>query len=403
MKIKWFPSLTKLVEKQVARQMVNLKSPEGWLNLGNTATSGEVVTPDTAMKLSAVYACIRTNAENIASLPKQIIREDERGNISRVTDHPVFSLIQHQPNPTMTAFDFWETVMVNLQLRGNCFVHIIRNAIGIPVRLNILDFLKVQIYKLDGGDIIYQYEGNTIQPFDMLHYKLMSKNGLYGMSPIEMAMDNIGLALSAQKFGSKFYANNAQTAGVLEMEGAMSDPQYQKFQERHTNLHSGLDNAFLGIPIYEYGMKYKAVGMPLEQAQFIATREFQIEEICRIFNVPPHLVADLRRATFSNIEHQDIQYAKYTVRNYCRRIEKENDIKLFSTIERKDMSTKFNLDGLLRGDTAARTTYYKEGILNGFLTRNEVRALENMSPIDGLDEILVPLNMVEKSKIKTNE
>jgi len=394
--MKWNLPFSIQIKKRDTQQ-VNLKSPEGWFNLGNSSLSGETVTPTTAMKLSAVYACIRLNSENIASLPKYVVSES-KGYSERITDHPVASLIHLLPNPAMTAFTFWETVMVNLHTRGNAFVFINHDNFARPYRLDILENSKVAVYKNDAGELYYTYMGETIPGYKMLHYRNMSEKGLFGLAPIEVVMDEIGLGLSVQRVGSNFYKNGAQNSGVVEMEGHMTDPQYLAWQDRWKKAYAGANNAFNGMPILEYGMKLKPTTIPLEQAQFIATRQFQLSEICRMFNVPPHLVGDLSKAAFSSLEQQDLQYAKYTLRGYCKRMEAENDIKLISLRERGRISTKFNLDGILRGDTVTRTAYYKEGIINGFLTRNEVRKLENMEPIAGLDEILVPLNMVNQSQ-----
>lgn len=394
------------IEKRNASS--GLKSPEQWLmNLfGAMSESGETVNASTATKLAAVYACIGINAETVASLPKMVIDESDDLR-KRLTDHPVYHLIHFQPNPSMKAFDFWETVMVHLQTEGNSFARIYRNTLNVPVKLDLIpDPENVTIYQTTDGDIFYRYKGEDIAAYDMLHYHGWSKNGLRGIGPIAASADSIGLGLSAQKLGGKYFKKGNHQQGVLEYEGSFDDKAWKNFQDHFSAAYKGMENAHNGIPVLEYGMKWKDISIPADQMQLLETRQFQKTEVCTIFKVPPHLIGILDRATFSNIEHQDIQYAKYTIRGYCRRIETENDLKLFPKSEWGKTSTKFNLDGLLRGDLKTRAVQYKSGITNGYYTRNEVRKMENMPPINGLDEILTPLNMVEDSKLnnsKTNE
>jgi HK97 family phage portal protein len=370
----------------------------GWLTPNNE--SGEVVNSRTAMRLTAVYRCIALLSETVASLPKGVVDETE-GYSKSDKSHPV-NILLHRPNPTMTGFSFWETVMVGLLRHGNAYARIIRNPLGIPVRLKLLDFEKVAVYKNDADELFYTYEGEDIYYFDILHFRGISLNGFFGLSPIQVAAEALGVSLGAQRVAAKFYKNGLQQQGIIEADGHMTDEQFKQFQKHWQESYGGAKNGFGNVPVLEYGAKWKSMSLPFEQVQFIETREFQIEEICRIYGVPPHMVQDLRRATFSNIEHQDIAFAKYAVRSWCKRIEEECDAKLFTLKEQGTLGIKFNLDGMMRGDSTARSNYYQKGVTTGYLTRNEVRRMENLPPIEGLDEPLTPLNMVVDNTLNPN-
>ncbi|MFP4365531.1 MAG: phage portal protein [Bacteroidales bacterium] len=374
------------------RDTTNAINPKDWFinQFGAKAPSGEVVNKYTALKLTAVYRCIATNAETVAGLPKMIIKEE---NKERMLNDPVFPLIHLQPNPLMTAFIFWETVMIHLQTDGNAYCPIKRNVLGYPVRIDLIeDPENVSIFEID-GDLYYKYKAETYTSYDILHFKGLSMNGLKGRSPIRIAMDAIGLGLSGQSFGSDYFSKGLTQPGLIEMEQSMTDPEWQAFQQHWKESYVGAENTN-NVPILEGGGKWKNLGIPLDQAQYISTREFTVEEICRIFNVPPPIAFDLRRAHFSNIEHLDMQYAKYCIKGYAKRIEQECDIKLFPKAKWGKKGIKFSLEGLLRGDLRTRTQYYRTAVVTGWMTRQQVRSLENMPPgPEYLDEYLTPLNM----------
>jgi HK97 family phage portal protein len=370
----------------------------GWLQPGNE--SGEVVNNRSAMRLTAVYRCIALLSETVASLPKSVVDETQ-GYSKPFASHPVNALL-HRPNPFMTGFSFWETVMVGLMHNGNTYARIIRNTFGIAVRLKLLDFDKMQVYKNDDDELFYVYDGEEIPYFDILHFRGLSMKGFFGLSPIQVAAEALGISLGSQRVAAKFYKNGLQQQGIIEMDGQMSDEAFKQFQKHWQESYGGAKNGFGNIPILEHGGKWKSMSLPFDQVQFIETREFQIEEICRIYGVPPHMVQDLRRATFSNIEHQDIAFSKYAIRSWCKRIEEECDAKLFTLSEQGRYGIKFNLDGMMRGDSTARSNYYQKGVLTGYLTPNEVRNFENLPPIPGLDEPFKPLNMVVNNSINPN-
>ncbi len=372
------------------RSITDAKDPKEWFlnQFGAKSPSGEVVNKNTALKLTAVYRCIATNAETVAGLPKMVIKESDK---QRMFNDPVYPLIHLQPNPLMTAFAFWETVMVHLQTDGNAYCPIRRNALGYPIRLDLIeDPENVSIYERD-NDLYYLYKSETYFSYDILHFKGFSMNGLKGRSPIRTAMDAIGLGLSGQTFGSDYFSKGLNQPGLIETEGSMTDDEWKAFQSHWKESYLGNSD---NVPVIEYGGKWKSLGIPLDQAQYIATREFTVEEICRIFNVPPPIVFDLRRAHFSNIEHLDMQYAKYCIKGYAKRIEQECDVKLFPQSKWGKKGVKFSLEGLLRGDLRTRTQYYRTAIVTGWMNRQQVRELENMEPgPDHLEEYLTPLNM----------
>ncbi len=358
-------------------------------------TSGKTVNERTAMQTSAVYACVRILAETIASLPLHTYTVTVNGK-EKALDHPLYYLLHNQPNPEMTSFVFRETLMGHLLLWGNAYAQIIRDGSGKVLSLYPLMPDQMTVDRTKTGEIFYTYSKDGVQyPLrndEVLHIPGLGFDGLIGYSPIAMAKNAIGMAIAVEEYGAKFFANGASPGGVLEHPGILKDP--TKVRESWNSLFQGSANSNR-VAVLEEGMSFKSITIPPEQSQFLQSRKFQIEEICRIFRIPPHLVADLEKATFSNIEHQAISFVVHTIRPWLVRIEQSMMKVLFSETEKKTYFVSFAVDGLLRGDYASRMQGYSVGIQNGFLSPNDVRSFENMNTIPFGDTYMVNGNMLK--------
>jgi HK97 family phage portal protein len=361
---------------------------------GGTA-SGKTVNERTAMQTTAVYACVRILAETIASLPLNVYRSTDNGK-EKAIDHQLYYLLHDEPNPEMTSFVFRETLMSHLLLWGNAYAQIIRDARGQILALYPLLPDRMTVDRTTDGRLYYEYRKDTgyviLRPEDILHIPGLGFDGLVGYSPIAMAKNAIGMAIATEEYGSKFFANGASPGGVLEHPGVVKDP--ARIRESWNAVYQGSGNAHR-IAVLEEGMKFQSIGIPPEQAQFLETRKFQTEEICRIFRVPPHLVANLDKATFSNIEHQSISFVVHTIRPWLVRLEQGMNKALLSPSEKGQYFVGFVVDGLLRGDYSSRMQGYAVGIQNGFLSPNDVRALENMNTIEHGDIYAMNGNMLK--------
>ncbi len=354
------------------------------------SSAGKRVNERSAMQTSAVYACVRVISESVASLPLHLYRYTDEGGKEKAIDHPLYHLLHDEPNPEMTAFSFFEVALTHLLLWGNSYSQIIRNGKGEVIGLYPLMPDRMNVDRDENGHLYYEYlissddaptnKGSSVilQPEDVLHVPGLSFDGLVGYSPIAMAKNAIGLGIAAEEYGSKFYANGAAPSGVLEHPGTLKDP--SKVRESWTQTFGGSSNSNK-VAVLEEGMKYTPISINPAEAQFLETRNFQITEIARIFRVPPHLIGQLEKATFSNIEQQSLEYVTYTLRPWICRLEQAMARRLFTEEEKKIYFVKFNVDGLLRGDYQSRMNGYAVGIQNGFMSPNDVRTLENLDLI----------------------
>ena len=383
---------------QVKTRSSNYGLSKSFSDFIGISDSGIVVTEETALKMSAVWSCIRLLSELPASLPIEVYKES--GTTRTPIDHPVKDLLM-KPSKLMNRFSWHELMNAWLEGWGNAIAIIERNQAGYPIGLNPIHPAAVEAGTVDGR-VFYKIEdrdrniSGTFFSEEIVHYKMFTTSGLWGKSPIQVAKENIGLGLAAEKFGAKFFHRGGNLKAVIEAEGHMSDLEFVEWKRRWEQFYSGTAGDHT-TPILEYGLKYKPLGIPPEQAQFIATRTFQLQEVARIFNVPPHMIADLSRATFSNIEHQDIQFVKYTLRPILRRQEMELEEKLLMPQEQGVIRIRFNLDGLLRGDLATQTQHIREMVLAGVMSRNEGRSILNLNPVPGGDELYTPANIVGKN------
>lgn len=376
-----------------------------WTFLGGMSASGKDVNEMTAMQLSAVYACVRILAEAVAGLPLHLYRYTDKGK-EKAVDHPLYMLLHDEPNPEMSSFIFRETLMTHLLLWGNAYAQKIRNGKGEIIALYPLMPDKMSVDRDRDGKIIYKYTRDpddpptmrdnvvTLTPYDVLHIPGLGFDGLVGYSPIMMAKNAIGMGLACDEYGSKFFANGAYPGGVLEHPGTIKDP--ERLRNNWQNMFGGSGNAGK-IAVLEEGMKFTPISISPEQAQFLEMRKFQIDEIARIFHVPPHMVGDLDKSSFSNIEQQSLEFVKYSLYPWVTRWEQSMFRSLFSPEEKRRYFFKFNLEGLLRGDYQSRMNGYAIGRQNGWMSANDIRELENLDRIpteEGGDLYLVNGNML---------
>ena len=363
---------------------------DGYRPYVGRTTSGNSVTQRSSMQLTAVYACVRVLSEGVASLPLVTYKEKKDGTKVRAVDHPLYYLLHDEPNPEMTSFSFRETLMMHLLLYGNAFAQIIRNGKGDVVALYPLMPDRMKVDRDEHGHIYYEYmkqqdEAATmktgtviLKPEDVLHIPGLGFDGLVGYSPIAMAKNAIGMASACEEYGASFFANGASPGAVLEHPGVLKDPEKVRtaWQEAYGGPHKANR-----VAVLEEGMKFTPISINPQDAQFLETRKFQIEEIARIFRVPLHIIGDLDHATFSNIEEQSLEYVQYTLQPWLIRWEQAIQRSLFTPEEKKTMFCRFNVDGLLRGNYQSRMQGYSIGIANGFMSVNDVRALEQMDLI----------------------
>ena len=373
--------------------------------MGST-TSGKTVTERTAMQMTAVYSCVRILAEAVAGLPLHLYKYTQNGGKEKAIDHPLYRLLHDEPNPEMSSFVFRETLMTHLLLWGNAYAQVIRNGKNEVIALYPLMPNKMTVDRDSNGQLYYSYyrgsdeairdTQNTVilKPSDVLHIPGLGFDGLVGYSPIAMAKNAIGMAIACEEFGAKFFANGAAPSGVLEHPGTIKDP--SRVRDAWQSQFGGSSNSGK-VAVLEEGMKYTPISISPEQAQFLETRKFQINEIARIFRVPPHRVGDLEKSSFSNIEQQSLEFVKYTLDPWVIRWEQSIQRALLSHDEKAVYFAKFNLEGLLRGDYQSRMNGYAIGRQNGWMSANDIRELENLDRIpaeEGGDLYLINGNML---------
>ena len=376
---------------QARDKPVDKAADAGYSFLFGRTTSGKPVNERTAMQTTAVYACVRILAEAGASLPLHVYEYQDDGGKKLVHDHPLYYLLHDEPNPEMTSFVFRETLMSHLLIWGNAYAQIIRDGAGRVLGLYPLLPDKMEVQRDDRGNIFYVYSRNSdenpmfkeygnikLKAEDVLHIPGLGFDGLIGYSPIAMAKNAVGMTLACEEYGASFFANGANPGGVLEHPGVLKDP--SKVRESWNSVYRGVNNAHK-IAVLEEGMKYQQIGIPPEEAQFLETRKFQINEIARLYRIPPHMVGDLDKSSFSNIEQQSLEFVKYTLDPWVIRWEQSLQRSLLLPGEKGKYFIKLNVDGLLRGDYQSRMNGYAVGRQNGWFSANDIREMENMNPI----------------------
>ena len=360
----------------------------------NGIDAGVTVNTETALRFTAVFAAIKLLAENIAGLPKSVMVRMKDGGYEPAVKHPAHSLLYVRPNGYMDVFTFWFTIIAWLEGKGNAFA-VIRYEKGKPVALHPVnpDWVNIafvngeKMYIVKAKNPDFSFLDGTYLENEMLHFMLFTWNGIWGVDPISYNAAAIGEGIAAQKFTADYFRTGGAIKGTIETDQALGDDDYERFMA-HWAASSGNGQT----PLLEYGFKYKAISLSPEASQLIQSKTFSINDIARMYSVPPHMLAELTHATFSNIEHQTIQFVQYSIRPIVKRLEDEMERKFFTGKDLGKYSIKFSLDGLLRGDTQARSAYYHNAILDGYMSRNEVRRLEGLENAEGLDILLYPQN-----------
>lgn len=377
----------------------------------NSSSSGKSVSQTSALSVTAVYSCVRILSEAIAGLPLHTYKCRSNGGKEKAIDHPLYFILHDEPNPEMTSFVFRETMMSHLLLWGNAYAQILRNGKGDVIALYPLAPNRMTVDRASNGRIYYTYSTSDddnpklkskgqvyLKAEDVLHIPGLGFDGLVGYSPIAMARNAIGMAMACEEYGAKFFANGASPSGVLEHPSTIKNP--DKLRESWNSLFKGSSNSHQ-IAVLEEGLKYQPISISPNEAQFLETRKFQINEIARIFRIPPHMIGDLEKSSFSNIEQQSLEFVKYTLDPWVTRWEQSICRRLFKDSEKAEYFVKFNVDGLLRGDYQSRINGYATGRQNGWLSANDIRELENMNQIP--DELGGNLYLVNGSMTKLED
>ena len=376
---------------QARDKPTNKAADAGYSFLFGRTTSGKPVNETTAMQTTAVYSCVRILAETLASLPLHVYKYKDGGGKELVHDHPLYWLLHDEPNPEMTSFVFRETLMSHLLIWGNAYAQVIRDGAGRVMALYPLLPNKMQVERDARGELYYIYSKDTdenpmikkygeiiLKKDEVLHIPGLGFDGLIGYSPIAMAKNAVGMTLACEEYGASFFANGANPGGVLEHPGILKDP--AKVRESWNAVYRGANNAHK-VAVLEEGMRYQQIGIPPEEAQFLETRKFQLNEIARLYRIPPHMIGDLDKSSFSNIEQQSLEFVKYTLQPWLVRWEQSLQSSLLLPGEKGTYFIKLNVDGLLRGDYQSRMNGYATGRQNGWFSTNDIREMENLNPI----------------------
>lgn len=347
--------------------------------LAGSDKSLSAVNPNTALTFSTVFACVRVIAESIATLPLFVYKRDGNNKIKAI-NHPLYSLLHDAPNNECTSVSFIESLITQILLVGNGFVEIVRDNFNIVKELHLIDSNKIRIFRDTNNTILFEYNSDgvliTLSKSQVMHIAGLGWNGIIGLSPISMMRKQITTGLHQDNFALDFFSNGVKKVPIISHPSRLN-------QEAKKNLKESFREAWeKGIVVLEEGMKIDPITMNLSDAQFLESRRFSVEEICRIFRVPPHLIGDLSRSTNNNIEHQSIEFVTHTIRPWCVRIEKALNSYLLNHLEKKKYYIEFNLDGLLRGDTLTRQQANQIKLNNGVLTRNEWRRQENLNEVE---------------------
>lgn len=356
------------------------------------------VTEEKALSIDAVYACVNLYARTIASLPLILYEKGENGKV-RALDHHLYKLLHNEPNPNMTSHTFRKMLEASLKLWGNAYAWIefdkyyqVKALWPLPPG-NVFPQRSTRTGELFYDAVLFDGSARRFRAYEMVHIPGLGFDGISGRSPIRQFAETMGLNIAVKRYGNKFFTNGARPSGVLEHPGTLSEQAQNRMIKKFEQNYSGVENSGRTL-LLEEGMKYHQIGVPPEEAQFLESRKYGVNEIARIFGVPPHMIADLEHATFSNIESQDINFAKHSIVPECVNWEQELMRKLLNDRERERYEIEFNMEGLVRGDLQSRYQAYAIGIQWGFLAPNDIRAKENMGRLDSGDNTYTPLNMI---------
>ncbi len=370
------------------------------LNVVPAYGSAVKVGSDNALTFTAVWAAIRLLSESVSSLPLNVFT-NSNGDKIVAENNPVYSLLKIRPNNYQSKITFLEKVMMDLLTKGNSYIRIERNRGAIPTALLPLNADDVNIKFIDGV-LFYETGSNIYDASDILHFKTITKDGVIGLSPIDQCKNSIGWGMAVEEFGNTFFKNGAKLSGVLQTDRALSETAIGRLKNSFNNVYAQLTGSNSTV-VLEEGLTFKPISISAEQAQFLASRTFSIEEVARIFNIPPHMLKDLSKSSFNNIEMQSQEFVTYTLMPYLTRIEQEMNLKLFRTNEIGKTFVEFNVNGLLRGNTKDRSEFYRTMLNIGAMSINEIRNKENMNKIADGDKHFMQLNMTTIDKIGQEE
>lgn len=371
---------------------------------GNKTT----ISPQTAMYLTTVFACTRVIAETISSISIDVYEYEGDGK-KKSKDHPLYNLLKYSPNSNITSVMWREMMAIALNTRGNHYTQIIRNHNRVITSFYPLRTDSMTVQQTKSGKLVYTYDTGSkkiqLPQSEILHIRgLPGDDGFTGLSPIEYNKKSIQLGATTQEFGINFFDKGANASGAFSTDSELSDEAYNRLKDGIKENYAGMQNS--GKPmLLEGGLKFERISIPNNDAQFLETRKYQKEEIASIFRVPMHMINSLENATFSNIEHQSLEFVKFTIMPWVKRIEQEMNAQLLTATERTKYVIKFNMDTLLRGDFKTRMEGLEIMFRNGWINTNEVRGLENMNPVDGGEVRYIQSNNMSPldSEGKTND
>ena len=389
----------------ILSKLFSRKSTEGSFSLKELAEifggwsfdgySGRSINRRTAMQLTAVFGCIRVLTESVGMLPCHLF-EQKGDRKEKAVDHAIYKLLAVKPNDYMTPQELWELLIACLCLKGNFYGYKVKTLGKVSEILPLdpdcvepkLDSNWKPVYKVtfkDGSqDVLTQDE--------IWHVRIFTLDGLTGLSPISYARQAISLGLDTEEFGGNLFKNGAVGSGVLSTDQQLTDDAFERLRKDFESKYQGMKNMHKPL-ILEMGLKWQQITMKAEDTQFLETRKFQKDEICAIFRVPPHMIANLEKATFSNIEHQAQSFVNYSLMPYLTRIEQRINIGLLNDKDQGRYYAKFNAGALLRGDMKSRFEAYAKGIQWSIYSPNDCRELEDLNPREGGDLYLTPMNM----------
>ena len=398
------PSVERSIEQRDRTQ--SLLSPSGWITdyfEGGASKSGEVVTEDRALKHTTIYACIKLLAETVAQLPIKLYRKDADGEqVEQIVDHPVADLLD-EPNRFQSTFELFELLMAHAAGWGNGYLHTERNVLGEVIAIVPMHPSRIEPV-VDGREVVYLYQADDggrakIPARNVIHIRALGTDILKGISPIRAHAEAIGAAIAAVKFGGGFFGGNATLGGVLEVPDTLNDEARMRLRRSWEALKG---QGYAGTAVLEEGLKYTPIGIPPEESQFVQTRQLSRSELAAIWSIPPHMIGDLGNTAYNNIAEQSLHFMRHTMTPWVRKIEERLDRVLLSTEERRGgFYIKMRMQALLRGTPKDRFDTYRTAITTGWMSRNEARVMEDMNPIDGLDEVLVPLNMIGNDALES--
>lgn len=367
---------------------------------GSKSISGLTVNEATALCNSVVWACTRVISESAASVSLQLFRRTDQGR-EKAGNHPLYPILHDQPNEYMDAMTFREAMTAKALLWGNAYalkVYRSDESGNIIALWPIHPSMVTVDWTIKTRKLIYKVSSATgeqmeVQPRDMFHLRGLSDDGIVGYSVLDKAKESIGLSMTLERYGAKFFEKGGRVPGVLKYPGAFKSQEARDaFEKRWADVYGG-ENNWNSSLILENGMDWAAMGQKLVDAQFVEVRQWMIAEVCRWFGMKPHMVGDLSRATFGNIEQQSLEFVIYTLRPWLVRWEQAINRQLIRPSDRATYYAEHNIDALLRGDFASRTTGYATALQNGYMSINDVRRLENLNPIPGGDAYHIQLNM----------